>query len=125
MKRRAPDTPTKAEIEILQILWQKGPATVREVHESIGRKTGYTTVLKILQIMMEKGLVLREESGRAHIYRAKVAQKQATGDFLRDLLDRVFGGSPSRLVMQALSARKTSREELKEIRRILDELEGQ
>lgn len=123
MKKKRVDTPTKAEIEILQILWQKGSATVREVHEAIERDTGYTTVLKFLQIMTEKGLVVRKEEGRAHVYQAKATQKQATGDFLRELLDRVFGGSPSRLVMQALQAKNTSREEINEIRRILDELE--
>lgn len=124
MKQRVSDTPTKAEIEILQILWQKGSATVREVHEEIKRETGYTTTLKVLQIMTEKGLVVRDERGRAHVYRTNVSQNQATGKFLRDLLDRVFGGSPSLLVLQALGARKASREELREIRKILDQMEN-
>lgn len=123
MKKSRSDTPTRAEIEILQVLWQKGPSSVREVHESIARTTGYTTILKFLQIMTEKGLVVREEKGRAHIYKANVSERHATRDFLRDLLERVFGGSPSRLVMQALNSGDTSPEELKKIRVILDELE--
>ena len=116
--------PTKGEFEILQVLWKSGPATVREVHAHIGRSTRYTTILKLLQIMTEKGLVKRDEETRAHIYRANISEKRATGNFMRELLDRVFGGSRSRLVVQALGTGKPTREELKEIRALLDEMEG-
>ncbi len=124
MSEDTPPAPTKGEFEILQVLWKTGPATVREVHAEIGRTTGYTTILKLLQIMTEKGLVKRDEETRAHIYRANISEKRATGDFMRDLLDRVFGGSRSRLVNAGPRHRKTSRQELKEIRALLDEMEG-
>ena len=117
-------TPTKGEFEILQVLWKAGPCTVKKVHEEIGRATGYTTILKLLQIMAEKGLVKRDEESRAHIYRANISEKRATGSFMHELVGRVFGGSSSRLVMQALGMGKPTREELKEIRRLLDEMEG-
>lgn len=118
-------TPTKAEMEILQALWQLGSATVRQIHEQIGRETAYTTVLKMLQIMTEKGMVTRESHDRAHVYKAKITRKRATGAFMEELVERVFGGSAQQLVIQALSSRKTSPEELKEIRKILDKLENQ
>jgi predicted transcriptional regulator len=121
---KAMETPTKAEIEILQILWKKKSATVREVHESMERRTGYTTVLKLMQIMTVKRFVSREEHGKAHVYRPEVSQMQTTGNFLRDLMDRVFSGSAPDLVMQALHARKTTREELQKIRKLLDDMEG-
>lgn len=124
MSENTSGTPTKGEFEILQVLWKAGPCTVRKVHEQIGRSTGYTTILKLLQIMAEKGLVKRDEQARAHVYRANISEKRATGDFMRDLLERVFGGSRSRLVIQALGTGKTSRQELKEIRALLDEMEG-
>jgi predicted transcriptional regulator len=123
MKERVPITPTKAEMEILQVLWRLGPSTVRTVHEELGQKTGYTTVLKLMQILNEKGLLEREEIGRAHVYKPLVSEKRATGEFLKDLVGRVFGGSPSRLVLQALGAAKPSAEELAEIRRLINELE--
>jgi predicted transcriptional regulator len=124
MSENASPSPTKGEFEILQVLWKIGPATVREVHAAIGRNTGYTTILKLLQIMTEKGLVKRDEESRAHIYHANISEKHASGDFMRELLDRVFGGSRSRLVMQALGTGKPTREELREIRNLLDEMEG-
>lgn len=117
--------PTDAELGILRVLWQIGPATVRDVHARLAaeRNTGYTTVLKLLQIMTEKGLVQRDETGRAHVYRAAHSEEQSQRHLLRDLADRAFGGSTQKLVLQALSARPASPEELAEIRRMLDELE--
>lgn len=118
--------PTDAELEILNVLWRRGPSTVREVYEVLleGREIGYTTVLKFMQIMSEKGLVSRDESGRTHVYQAQRAQDETQRQLLSDLLDRAFNGSPTKLVMQALSSKKASKEELAEIRRMLDELEG-
>ena len=122
LKRR----PTAAELEILQVLWSRGSSTVREVHEQLAaeKPTGYTTVLKLMQIMAEKGLVGRDEKSRAHVYSARVAREQTQSQWVRELLEKVFGGSASSLVMHALSGRKTSAEEFAEIRRTLDEMEG-
>ena len=122
MRRR----PTTAELEILQVLWADGPSTVREVHERLNaeKPTGYTTVLKLMQIMADKGLVQRNEKQRAHVYQAAVRREQTQTDMVRDLVDKVFGGSASRLVMHALSSRKSSAAELAEIRKTLDEMEG-
>lgn len=117
--------PTKAEMEILQILWRLGPATVRQVHEEIPRAISYTTVLKLLQIMAEKGIVTRETGERAHVYKAEASRQRTTRAFMRDIVERVFGGSASQLVMQALNSRKTSPEELKEIRKLIDDLDKQ
>jgi predicted transcriptional regulator len=120
-----PPKPTDAELSILGVLWRRGPSTVRDVFEELNRNRPmvYTTVLKLLQIMTEKGLVTRTEEGRAHLYHAvhteEIAQKRLVGD----LLDRAFGGSAQRLVMQALSNRRATKEELAEIRKLLDELE--
>ncbi len=116
--------PTAAELEILQVLWTRGPSTVREVHENLNSDTGYTTVLKLMQIMADKGLVRRDEKQRAHIYEARIARDRTQTQIVRDVVDKVFGGSASRLIMHALSARRTSAEELAEIRRTLDEMEG-
>jgi predicted transcriptional regulator len=118
--------PTRAELEILRVLWGHGPSTVREVHGALNevRATGYTTVLKLLQIMSEKGLVSRDESQRAHVYAPRLAESQTQRQIVRDLLERVFNGSASSLVMQALASRRTSPEEIARIRRLLDELEG-
>jgi predicted transcriptional regulator len=114
--------PTSAELEILQILWRLGPVTVREVHAELPGK-GYTTLLKLMQIMAEKGLVERDESARAHVYAAAYREDETKSQLLRDLLDRAFGGSPALLVQQALSARKATRKELAEIREILQRYE--
>jgi BlaI family transcriptional regulator, penicillinase repressor len=118
--------PTPAELEILRVLWEHGPGTVRDVQERLDerRPTGYTTVLKLLQIMTDKALVRRDESARAHVYAAREPQDQTQRQLVRDLLDRAFGGSASQLVMHALSARRTSREELARIREILDRMDG-
>jgi BlaI family transcriptional regulator, penicillinase repressor len=119
--------PTDAELAILRILWRRGPSTVRQVHEDLERRsmTGYTTVLKLLQIMTEKGLVERDESERAHVYVARLPEEQTLGQLVGDLLDRAFEGSSSRLVMRALESRPATREELSEIRRMLDQMEGE
>jgi predicted transcriptional regulator len=115
--------PTDAELSILRVLWDRGPSTVREVHDALNleRRTGYTTVLKFMQIMFEKGLVERDESQRSHVYRAERSQQSTQKQLVKDLLDRAFGGSAKQLVMQALSAARTSPEELKEIRKLIDE----
>jgi BlaI family transcriptional regulator, penicillinase repressor len=117
--------PTDAELDILRVLWERGPATVREVQEALDelerrRPAGYTTVLKQLQIMTEKGLVERDESGRAHVYRASLAREATETQLVGDLLDRAFGGSASRLVMRALASTPASEEEIREIRRLLE-----
>jgi len=121
-----PPKPTEAELAILRVLWQRGPSTVRQVCDALNetkkhqeKPTGYTTVLKFLQIMTEKGLVTRDEAPYAHIYQAGLPQEQAQRALVADLLDRAFEGSMSDLVMQALSAKKATPEELAEIRKIL------
>lgn len=121
----SPPRPTDAELEILTVLWSRGPVTVREVHEVISarRPAQYTTVLKLMQIMAEKGLVQRNEEQRAHVYAAARPREATQRQLAGDLLQRAFNGSPSRMMLGALSARKTSREELAEIRRMLDEYE--
>jgi BlaI family transcriptional regulator, penicillinase repressor len=111
--------PTDAELAILRVLWSRGPSTVRQVAEVLGRETGYTTVLKLLQIMTEKGLVVRDEAERTHIYEAAYTQHQTQRQLVTDLLDRVFDGSAAQLVLQALATNKTSPEELDEIRKLL------
>ena len=118
--------PTDAELSILRVLWRSGPSTVRDVYEELSRERPmvYTTVLKLMQIMTEKGLVSRVEQGRAHVYRATQSEENAQRRLVDDLLNRAFGGSAQQLVLQALTNRKASKEELAEIRRLLDELEG-
>jgi BlaI family penicillinase repressor len=117
--------PTDAELEILNVLWRRGPCTVREVFETINetRTTGYTTVLKLMQIMSEKGLVKRDESERAHRYEPTLAEGETQRQLVGDLLQKAFDGSAKKLVLQALSSERASAEELSEIRRMLDELE--
>jgi len=123
--RRTGVRPTGAELEILGVLWERGPSTVREVHDRLarGRELGYTTVLKLLQIMAGKGLVRRDESQRAHVYAARTPAEQTQRQLLGDLLERAFGGSAALLVQQALSSQKTSAEEIARIRAYLDALE--
>jgi predicted transcriptional regulator len=117
--------PTDAELEILKVLWRRGPCTVREVFDSLSesKQTGYTTVLKFMQIMTEKGLVRRDETERAHRYEAALAEEETQRQLVGDLLRRAFDGSAKRLVMQALSSERASAGELEEIRRLLDRLE--
>lgn len=119
--------PTDAELAILRILWARGPSTVRDVHLELSptQQTGYTTVLKLLQIMADKGLVLRDETERAHIYQAAMSEERTQQGLVKDLLEKAFGGSAQKLVLRALSTRKTSPEELAAIRKLLDELEGE
>lgn len=115
--------PTEAELGILRVLWTRGPSTVREVAEHMGREGAYTTVLKLLQIMTEKKLVSRDEAARAHVYVARAPEQQTQRQLVGDLMDRAFGGSALQLVMHALSSRKASPEELARIRELLDRME--
>lgn len=119
--------PTDAELAILRVLWERGRSTVREVTDAIQaeRGTGYTTALKLMQIMFEKGLVKRDDSSRTHVYEAVAAADVTQRQLVTDLLDRAFGGSAQQLVLQALSGRKASREDLAEIRKLLDDMERQ
>jgi predicted transcriptional regulator len=116
--------PTPAELGILTVLWRQGPATVRAVHEALSSAVGYTTVLKLLQIMTVKGLVTRKESGRTHIYEAAMSEESTQRRMVSDLVERAFGGSALRLVVQALSTNPATPEEREEIRRLLNEMNG-
>ena len=117
--------PTSAELEILGVLWELGAATVREVHEHLSERnsTGYTTVLKLMQIMHEKGLVERDSSAKAHVYRAKAPQEETQKNLVSDLLERAFRGSALRLVQHVLETKPASAEELSEIRQMIAEAE--
>jgi BlaI family transcriptional regulator, penicillinase repressor len=117
--------PTDAELAILRVLWDRGPSTVRQVHEVLSRQaeSGYTTVLKMMQIMTDKGLVVRDESQRAHVYSAAESEGVTQRHLVTDLLTRAFAGNTSQLVLQALASKKTSPAELAEIRRTLDQLD--
>jgi len=117
--------PTEAELAILRVLWDRGPSTVRAVQQALEneRGTGYTTALKLLQIMTEKGLVRRDDRQRTHVYEAVLPAEATQRQLVRDLLDRAFGGSARQLVMQALSAERASKADLAEIRKLLDALE--
>ena len=121
-KTPATPRPTDAELAILRVLWQRGASTVRQVHDELLRErpTAYTTALKLLQIMTEKGLVRRDETDRTHVYHARYSEEHTQRQLVRDLLDRAFGGSSSKLVMQALNAKRATSEELIEIRRLID-----
>ena len=111
--------PTDAEVGILRVLWSRGPSTVRQIAEAMGREEGYTTILKLLQIMTEKRLVVRDEAARTHIYEAANTEDQTQRQMVTDLVDRVFDGSAAKLVLQALASTKASPEELEEIRKLL------
>src|SRR3984957_18386232 len=123
--KQTPHKPTASELEILRVLWNRGPSTVREVHESLSEKKdlGYTTVLKLLQIMTAKGTVRRNETQRAHVYEACLPAEETKQQIAGDMLQRVFEGSASQLMMHALAGRRASHEELAEMRRLLDEME--
>jgi predicted transcriptional regulator len=115
--------PTHAELAILRVLWARGPSTVRQVHEAMAdeRETGYTTTLKLMQIMVEKGLVTRDESARTHIYQARSSQDQTQRQLVADLMNRAFGGSATALVMQALSTNPATAEELEAVGRLIEQ----
>jgi len=115
--------PSDAELDILAALWRLGPSTVREVHGALGKDSGYTTTLKQMQLMTEKGLLVRSERFRSHVYEAGVAKEQTQKQIAADMLKRGFEGSAKNLVLGALAAQPASREELEEIRQILDELD--
>ncbi|WP_423145994.1 BlaI/MecI/CopY family transcriptional regulator [Rubrolithibacter danxiaensis] len=119
--------PTESELEILQVLWQLGSATVREVNESLsrskGKEVGYTTTLKLMQIMYDKGMLERDSSTRTHIFKPLISRKDAQRNMLNKMIDSVFNGSSAQLVMQALNNQKSSKEEIEMIRKYLDELD--
>src|SRR3982750_2758335 len=118
---------TEGELEILQVLWDKGKATVREVHETIlqTKEAGYTTTLKLMQIMFEKGLVKRDDSAKTHIYQPNVSREKTQKQMVGKMIDTLFGGSPTELVMQALGNHKASAVELDEIQKLIDNLKNQ
>ena len=118
--------PTEAELEILKVIWDHGPSTVRLVNDTLSknRRVGYTTTLKIMQIMSDKGLLKRDTSGKTHIYQAAVSQQKTQQQLIDKLMTSAFGGSAMKLVMQALGNKKSTKEEINEIRAFLDQLEG-
>jgi predicted transcriptional regulator len=120
---RSHPRPTDAELAILRVLWERGASTVRQVHEALAdtRDTGYTTTLKLMQIMADKGLVTRNETERTHVYSASAAQEQTQRQLVQDLVDRAFGGSAAQLVLRALSAEGATDAELKDIRKLIDD----
>lgn len=127
MAKASPDRkPTDSELAILAVVWERGSATVREVYDAISERqeVGYTTILKFMQIMTEKGLLAKDATVRPQVFKATKPQKQTQSMLLGDLVDRAFSGSPGNLVLRALSMRKSTPEELREIRKMLDELEG-
>jgi len=115
--------PTDSELAILRILWDRGPSTVRQVHDALAgtRDTGYTTTLKLMQIMADKGLVKRNESARTHVYAPAATEMQTQRQLVKDLVDRAFAGSAAALVMQALNAEGATPDELREIRKLIDD----
>jgi predicted transcriptional regulator len=121
MARPPKPKPTDAELEVLRILWTRGPSTVREVHDALSatKSVGYTTTLKTMQVMTEKGLTARENYRGLHLYKPRLEERETLGRLVTDLLDRAFGGSTSRLVVQALASRPASPAELREIRKML------
>ena len=125
MSNKSPRKPTEAEFNILGVIWDRNSATVREVFDELSKRQdiGHTTVLKLMQIMTEKGLLKRDTSVRPQVFWAAIPQQQTQKMLLRDLLDRAFSGSPGSMVLQALSMRKSTPEELEEIRTLLDKLE--
>ena len=120
---RSQPRPTDAELAILRVLWERGASTVRQVHEALAdtRDTGYTTTLKLMQIMADKGLVTRNETARTHVYSAIAGEEQTQRQLVKDLVDRAFGGSAAQLVLRALSADGATDAELKEIRKLIDD----
>jgi BlaI family transcriptional regulator, penicillinase repressor len=125
MNHNRPPKPTAAELELLSVLWNRGPSTVREIHEALSseKETGYTTTLKILQKMTDKGLVTRDESQRSHVYQAALGAEKTQRQLVHELLEKAFGGAADKLIQHALSSRKVSRDEIDTLRQLLDELE--
>ncbi|HEX4797018.1 MAG TPA: BlaI/MecI/CopY family transcriptional regulator [Humisphaera sp.] len=123
MARPPANRPTDAEIAILRVLWERGPSTVRDVYEALAhdRAVGYTTILKLMQIMAAKRLVMRDRKRRTHVYRARLPREQTQKNLVADLLDRVFGGSAAALVVQALAAKRADAQELAQIRALIEE----
>ena len=119
-----PKKPTDAELAILRVLWAQGPSTVRQVAETLGREAGYTTILKLLQIMAEKRLVRRNETARTHVYEAAFTEDQTQRQLVTDLLDRAFGGSAAQLVLQALATTRATPQELAEIKKLIEKHGG-
>jgi BlaI family penicillinase repressor len=126
LKKISPPKPTEAELAILRVLWRRGPSTVREVWDEMQsvQRAGYTTILKLLQIMFQKGLVKRNATARSHVFAATLTEEQTQQQVVGHILDRIFAGSARKLVMQALSVRKASAADVAEIRKLLDEMEG-
>lgn len=125
MARERKQYPTEKELAILKVLWTSGPSTVRQVNEQISKeqKTGYTTTLKLMQIMTDKGLLIRDDESFKHVYKPAVSEEKTQKQIVGDMLDRIFAGSAEKLVMRALSAKQVSAEELKKIRQLLDKME--
>jgi BlaI family transcriptional regulator, penicillinase repressor len=125
MKDASPQKPTAAELQILQVLWERGPSTVREVHQALQeeKSLGYTTVLKLMQIMTTKGLVRRDENQRAHVYETQQPAEKTKRQFAADMLERVFAGSARELMLHALASQRSTRQEIEELRNLLDEHE--
>jgi len=126
MKKRKQIKPTEGELEILKILWDHGPSTVRFVHEILNaqKKIGYTTTLKTMQIMFEKKILSRNEENRSHLYMPEIKKQETQKLLIKNLVDKVFGGSASNLILQALGGYKASQEEVSEIREVLNKIEG-
>jgi predicted transcriptional regulator len=124
--KKNPKKPTEKELEILQVLWEKGPSSVKEVHNFLGgdQNNGYTTVLKFLQIMFEKEIVSRQKNGKQHVYKAIATKENTKQQMVDKIINTVFEGSASQLILSALGNNKSSKEELKEIRKYIDQLEG-
>lgn len=126
MPRPAPQHPTDVELQILHILWERGPSPVRDIHAQLGaaKGTGYSTTVKMLSVMRQKGLVKRNENAQPHVYRAVLSRAAARRRMVRSLIDKLYDGSASSLVLQTLSTETATKEELAEIRKLLDEMEG-
>ena len=126
MARRPSSNPTEVELQILRVLWERGPSSVREVHLALedDRDTGYSTTLKMMQVMTEKGLLLKDDSRRPQVYRPAITQEQAQTQFVDDMIQRVFGGAADKLILRAVSSRRLSRDDIEQIRNLLRKLEG-